>query len=63
MIYGKDFDDDTVEMKTILGAIGDVTVRGQISAVDVREIHTKKGRDLNLVIISMTDFTDTMNVE
>ena len=63
VIYGKDFDDDTVEMKTILGAIGDVTVRGQISAVDVREIHTKKGRDLNLVIISMTDFTDTMNVK
>ena len=63
VIYGKDFDDDTVEMKTILGAIGDVTVRGQISAVDVREIHTKKGRDLNLIIISMTDFTDTMNVK
>lgn len=63
VIYGKSFDDDAIEIRTILGEMGMVTIRGQILTLEMRDIHTKRGNDLTIVILCVTDFTDSMNVK
>jgi DNA polymerase-3 subunit alpha (Gram-positive type) len=56
VIFGRDFDDDAIDIAKIDGPIGDVTVRGKILTVDTREIRNEK----TIVIFSITDFTDTI---
>ena len=63
VIFGRDFEDDATEMKNILGEMGEIAIRGQVSELETRDIHTKRGSDLTIVIITMTDFTDTMRVK
>ncbi len=63
VLYGRDFDDAAIEMKSILGEMGDVTIRGQISEIETRDIHTRRGSSLTILIITLTDFTDTMRIK
>ncbi|MDE7061729.1 MAG: PHP domain-containing protein, partial [Lachnospiraceae bacterium] len=56
VIYGRDFEDDTIAIETIAGEMGEVCIRGQIMSVDTREIRGEK----TIVIMSMTDFTDSI---
>lgn len=63
VVYGRDFQDDAVEIISITDAIGTVTIRGQVSALEIRNVHTKAGNDLAIVLMSVTDFTDTMSVK
>ncbi len=56
VIYGRDFDEEPIEIEKIDGPIGEVTIRGKILTVDTREIRNEK----TIVIFSMTDFTDTI---
>ena len=63
VLYGRDFEDLPIEMKSILGEMGDVTIRGQVSEIETRDIHTKRGSDLTILIITLTDFTDTMRIK
>ena len=63
VVYGRDFSDDAIEIISITDAIGTVTIRGQVSSLEVRNIHTKAGTDLSIVLMNVTDFTDTMSVK
>jgi len=57
VIYGRNFEDGEItEIASIDGEIGEVVIRGQITSVDTREIRGEK----TIVIMSMTDFTDTI---
>ncbi|MDY3796801.1 MAG: PolC-type DNA polymerase III N-terminal domain-containing protein, partial [Agathobacter sp.] len=59
VIYGRDFDDETIEIEKIDGPIGEVAIRGKILSLDTREIRNEK----TIVIFSITDFTDTIVVK
>ena len=59
VIYGKDFEDEAMPIVDIIGEMGEVTVRGQIIALDTREIRNEK----TIVIFDVTDFTDTMTIK
>ena len=63
VVFGRDFADEAVEISSITDGIGAVTIRGQVSSLETRDIHTKAGRDLTIVLMSVTDFTDTMSVK
>ena len=56
VIYGRDFDDEVIPIETIIGEMGEVAIRGQILSLENREIRNEK----TIVILSMTDFTDTI---
>ena len=56
VIYGRDFDDEVIPIETIMGEMGEVAIRGQILSLETREIRNEK----TIVILSMTDFTDTI---
>lgn len=56
VIYGRDFEEEPMEIEKIDGPIGEVVIHGQILSVDKREIRNEK----TIVIFSMTDFTDTI---
>ena len=56
VIYGRDFEEESMEIEKIDGPIGEVVIRGKILSVDTREIRNEK----TLIIFSVTDFTDTI---
>ena len=56
VIYGRDFEEDAIEIEKIDGPIGEVTIRGKILTVDTREIRNER----TIVSFTLTDFTDTM---
>jgi DNA polymerase-3 subunit alpha (Gram-positive type) len=56
VIYGRDFDDEPMEIEKIDGPIGEVVIRGKVVSLDTREIRNEK----TIVIFSITDFTDTI---
>ena len=56
VIYGRDFDDETVPIEKIVGEMGEVAIRCQVMAVETREIRNEK----TIVILSVTDFTDSI---
>ena len=53
VIYGRDFEDETIEIEKIDGPIGEVVIRGKILSVDTREISNEK----TIIIFSITDFS------
>ena len=57
VIFGRDFDSEPIPMNTILEEMGEVTVQGQIIFLEERSI--QKGERV-LVIVHLTDFTDTI---
>ena len=56
VIYGRDFEEESMEIEKIDGPIGEVVIRGKILSVDTREIRNEK----TIIIFSVTDFTDTI---
>ena len=56
VVYGRDFDDETLDIDKIDGPIGEVTIRGQVLSVEKREIRNEK----TIVIFSISDFTDSI---
>lgn len=56
VIYGRDFDEEAIAIETIAGEMGEVVIRGQILSLDTRPIRNEK----TIVIMSVTDFTDTI---
>ena len=56
VIYGRDFEEESMEIEKIDGPIGEVVIRGRILSVDTREIRNEK----TIIIFSVTDFTDTI---
>ncbi|WP_432628774.1 PolC-type DNA polymerase III N-terminal domain-containing protein, partial [Brotaphodocola sp.] len=59
VLYGRDFEDDFIEIEKIEGEIGEVTIRGKILKKDSREL--KNGK--TIVMFQITDFTDTITVK
>ena len=56
VIYGRDFEEESMEIEKIDGPIGEVVIRGKILSVDTREIRNEK----TIIIFSVTDFTNTI---
>ena len=56
MLYGKDFEDETIPIEKIVGEMGEVTIRCQVMTLETREIRNEK----TIVIMSVTDFTDSI---
>ena len=56
VLYGKDFDDETIPIEKIVGEMGEVTIRCQVMTLETREIRNEK----TIVIMSVTDFTDSI---
>lgn len=56
VIYGRNFDGDTMEINEIQDEIGEVVVKGKVITVEARELRNEK----TLLIFGLTDFTDTI---
>ena len=59
LLYGRDFDDDPIELSTVVGEMGEITFRGKVIEFDTREIRNEK----TIVMFAVTDFTDTIMVK
>ena len=59
VVYGRDFENDTIPLESITGEMGEVTIRGQVMEVQQREIRGEK----TILIFDMTDFTDSITVK
>lgn len=56
LIYGRDFEDEPMDISAIVGEMGEVCIRGKIIKADFREIRNEK----TIVILTLTDFTDSI---
>lgn len=59
LIYGRDFEDESVTIASIEGEMGEVVIRGCIQAFDMREIRNER----TILIFQITDFTDTITAK
>ena len=59
VLYGRDFDDDFLDIETIDGEIGEVTLRGQVLTCENRELRSGKF----ILTFDITDFTDTITAK
>ena len=59
LIYGRDFDDEPIELSQVIGEMGEITFRGQVIKFDTREIRNEK----TIVMFAVTDFTDSIMVK
>ncbi len=59
VIYGRDFDDATIELKEVVSEMGEITIRGKVISFDTRKIRNEK----TIVMYAVTDFTDTIMVK
>ena len=56
VIYGSDFEDESIAIEKIDAPIGEVVVNGQVLSIETREIRNER----TIVIGAITDFTDTI---
>ncbi|MEG0565176.1 MAG: PHP domain-containing protein, partial [Hungatella sp.] len=59
VLYGRDFEDEFIDIRQIAGEMGEVTVKGKIINTDSRLLGSGK----TIVIFDLTDFTDTITVK
>ena len=59
MIYGRDFDDEPMELRHVIGEMGEITFRGKVIKIETREIRNEK----TIFTFAVTDFTDTINIK
>ncbi len=59
VLYGRDFEDDCMEIEALEGEMGEVTLRGKILTKDSRELRSGKF----ILTFDVTDFTDTITVK
>ncbi len=59
MLYGRDFEEESVPIEQIQGEIGDVVIRGEIVATDERQIRGEKA----ILFLTVTDYTDSMVIK
>lgn len=59
VIYGRDFEDEPIKLEAVEGEMGVITFRGQVMAVDKRQLKSGKF----LLIFDVTDFTDSITVK
>jgi len=56
VIYGRDIEEEPMEIVKIDGPIGEVIIHGKVMSLESREVRNEK----TLIIFSVTDFTDTI---
>ena len=59
VIFGRDFDDTPIELKQVVGEMGEITIRGQVISFEMREIRNEK----TIMMFAVTDFTDTIMIK
>lgn len=59
VIFGRDFEDESINIEEIWGEMGEVTIRGKVRALETREIRNER----TIVSFEITDFTDTIKVK
>ena len=59
VLYGRDFEYEFMDINSIAGEMGEITIRGKVIAKDSRLLGSGK----TIVIYDMTDFTDTITVK
>ena len=59
LIYGRNFDDEPMEMKHLITEMGEITVRGKVIKFETREIRDER----TILSFAVTDFTDTIMVK
>ena len=59
VIFGRDFEDECINIEEIWGEMGEVTIRGKVRALETREIRNER----TIVSFEITDFTDTIKVK
>ena len=59
VVYGRDFEDDTILIEQIVGEMGEVVIRGKVLSLETREIRNEK----TIIMFAVTDFTDTIMVK
>ena len=59
VVYGRDFDGECISIENITGEIGEVILHGQVINCEAREIRNEK----TILILSFTDFTDTIVIK
>ena len=59
MIYGRDFEEESMPIDQILGEMGEVCIKGKILEFDSREIRNEK----TILMFAVSDFTDTIMVK
>ena len=59
IIYGRDFNDDPIELAQVVTEMGEITIHGKILSFDTREIRNEK----TILMFAVTDFTDTIMVK
>lgn len=59
IFYGRNFEGEETAISDIIGEMGEVVVRGQITEMETREIRNEK----TIVMFAITDFTDTIRAK
>ncbi len=59
IIFGRDFEDESINIEEIWGEMGEVVIRGKVRALETREIRNER----TIVSFEMTDFTDTIKIK
>ncbi len=59
VIYGRDFDEETMNIDEIWGEMGEVVIRGKVRTLEQGEVRNEK----TIVSFEITDFTDTIKVK
>ena len=59
IIFGRDFEEENINIEEIWGEMGEVVIRGKVRALETREIRNER----TIVSFEITDFTDTIKVK
>ena len=59
LIYGRDFEGDTIELSQVVGEMGEIIFRGKVLSTETREIRNEK----TIFSFAVTDFTDSIMVK
>ena len=59
VLYGRDFEEEAMNIEDIIGEMGEVVIRGKVINMDKREIKNEK----TILFFDITDFTDTLTVK
>ena len=59
LIYGRDFEGETIELSQVLGEMGEIVFRGKVISAETKEIRNEK----TIYMFAVTDFTDSIMVK
>ena len=59
VIFGRDFEDESINIEEIWSEMGEVVIKGKVRALETREIRNER----TIVSFEITDFTDTIKVK